>query len=161
MSVKVNFINSQKFYKITPEIKKTVKDAVSSALSYENFNEKAEVNVTFTDDEQIRVLNNDFRGIDRSTDVLSFPLGENGEYDVNPENNALMLGDVVISTEHALNQGELYGHGIIREFAFLTVHSILHLLGYDHINSEEEETVMRKKQTEILENMGLNIKKGD
>ena len=94
----------------------------------------------------------------RDWDVLSFPLGEDGEYDINPETNAAMLGDVVISLEHAVAQANTYGHSLKRETAFLTVHSILHLLGYDHVNSDEEDKLMRSKQSAVLESMGLAVK---
>ena len=79
-------------------------------------------------------------------------------YDVNPENDCLMLGDVVISVEHALKQAEEYGHSIEREIAYLTVHSVLHLLGYDHVDEAEEKRIMRQKEEEALKILGLNIK---
>lgn len=110
-------------------------------------------------DEIIKEMNRDYRNIDASTDVLSFPLGADGEYDTNPENGALMLGDIVISYEHALAQAELYGHSFERELAFLTVHSMLHLLGYDHVNGGLEQTIMREKEEAILELLGLAINK--
>ena len=104
-------------------------------------------------------MNKKFRNIDSSTDVLSFPLGENGEYDTNPETGAKMLGDIVISVEHALSQANLYGHGIEREVAFLTVHSMLHLLGYDHEKGGLERTIMREKEEQVLDALGLAINK--
>ena len=112
-----------------------------------------------TDDENIRELNRKFRYIDSSTDVLSFPLGSDGEYDENPETGMKMLGDIVISVEHAYAQAELFGHGIEREISFLAVHSMLHLLGYDHVESKLEESIMREKQEIILGELGLAINK--
>jgi probable rRNA maturation factor len=88
---------------------------------------------------------------------LSFPLGEDGNYDKNPETDALMLGDIVISIDHALAQADLYGHSVEREIAFLTAHSMLHLLGYDHVNGGLEQRIMRDKEEAILEALGLAI----
>ena len=128
-------------------------------IKLEGFEDSAEVNVTLVNDEMIREMNAKFRKIDSSTDVLSFPLGENGVYDTNPETGAKMLGDIVISVEHALSQANLYGHGIERETAFLTVHSMLHLLGYDHEKGGLEKTVMREKEERVLDALGLAINK--
>ena len=99
---------------------------------------------------RIKEINNEFRNINKSTDVLSFPLGENGVYDINYSNGAKQLGDIVISVEKAVSQAEEYGHSLTREIAFLTVHSVLHLLGYDHVTSEQDEKEMFKKQEEVL-----------
>ena len=137
------------------ESKKLVADACTAALKFENFTGNAEISFTVTDDKNIRELNKAYRDKDSSTDVLSFPLGENGEYDIDPARNAYMLGDIVISLEHARAQAEDYGHGLKREIAFLTVHSVLHLLGYDHEHNECEEQEMFKKQREILNGMGI------
>ncbi len=159
MSVKVNILNKYKGKKVLPETKNLVRKAVREVLKEEKFTADAQVDVTFVDDGEIKELNVNFRDIDRSTDVLSFPLGENGEYDVNPENGAYMLGDVIISLDHAEYQADLYGHGINREIAFLTVHSMLHLLGYDHINGGEEQRIMREKEEKVLEKMGLSVER--
>ena len=96
------------------------------------------------------------RDIDRETDVLSFPLGddENG-YEVDPDTDAIMLGDIVISLEKAKQQAEEYGHSYRREVAFLLTHSLFHLLGYDHVNSEEEEKEMFGKQDKVLDKLGI------
>ena len=125
----------------------------------EGFEDSAEVNVTLVNDEMIKEMNTKFRKIESSTDVLSFPLGENGVYDVNPETGAKMLGDIVISVEHAYAQADLYGHGLEREIAFLTVHSMLHLLGYDHEKGGLEKTVMREKEEKVLDALGLALNK--
>ena len=159
MKTKVNITDKQKKIKLPTGTRLLIRKACIATLTEENFPYDAEIEVTLTDDETIRELNKNFRDTDRSTDVLSFPLGENGVYDTNPENGMKMLGDVVISVEHAVMQSELYGHSLEREISFLTVHSILHLLGYDHINSKLEETVMREKQDIILEELGLAINK--
>ena len=128
-------------------------------MKSENFNDNAEVDVTLVDDAEIRQINREHRNIDASTDVLSFPLGENGEYDENPATGALMLGDIVISLDTALRQADLYGHGVKREIAFLTVHSMLHLLGYDHVNGGLEQALMREKEESVLNDLGLAINK--
>ena len=117
------------------------------------------VSVILVKKRKIHEINRDYRGIDRPTDVLSFPLGENGEYDVNPATGAFLLGDIVISAETAVRQADLYGHGLEREIAFLTVHSMLHLLGYDHVNGGMEQAVMREKEEAILTNLGLAVNK--
>ena len=157
--VKVNIYDKQKAYKLPTGIRLLVRRACNATLIFENFDKPAEIDVTFVDDNQIRELNKLHRNIDSSTDVLSFPLGENGEYDINPENDACQLGDIVISTEHAYSQASLYGHTIQREIAFLTVHSMLHLLGYDHENGGIAEMKMFEKQEEILKELGLAIVK--
>lgn len=159
MKTKVNITDKQKKIKLPTGTRLLIRKACIATLTEENFPYDAEIEVTLTDDETIRELNKNYRDTDRSTDVLSFPLGENGVYDTNPESGMKMLGDVVISVEHAVMQSELYGHSLEREISFLTVHSILHLLGYDHINSKLEETVMREKQDIILEELGLAINK--
>ncbi len=158
MKVKVNITNSQKIKRLPVGTRQLIKKACAATLGSEGFEDLAEINVTIVDDAEIKRLNSEFRNLDKSTDVLSFPLGEDGCYDLNPETNAYMLGDVVISIEHAFEQAALYGHGIKREIAFLTVHSVLHLLGYDHVNSEEEDILMRSKQKSVLDSMGLKVK---
>ena len=124
-----------------------------------DFRNTCEVSVTFTDNEKIQKINNEFRGIDKPTDVLSFPLTDYESNDV-PFVDELdgSLGDIVISLERAKEQAEEFGHSFDREIAFLTVHSMLHLLGYDHVNNEEEELDMRRRQSDVLTNMGLDIK---
>ena len=134
-----------------------IRKACNATLNYEGFNDNAEVDVSIVNDDMIKEMNREFRNIDASTDVLSFPLGENGDYDKNPETDAFMLGDIIISIDHALHQADLYGHSVEREIAFLTVHSMLHLLGYDHVNGGLEQATMRDKEEAILEALGLAI----
>ncbi len=157
MNAKISIKNKVKGIELPKNYRILIRKACNSSLLFEGILDLAEVNVTLVNDDEIKELNSAFRGIDKSTDVLSFPLGENGEYDINPETDALMLGDIVISVEHALKQAEEYGHSIDREIAFLIVHSMLHLLGYDHVNNEAEEKEMFKKQEEILIKMGLGV----
>lgn len=153
--VKVVIQNKQKAVKIPAGIRMLLRRACHAALESEGFDGAAEVNITFTDDDGIHELNRQFRNIDRSTDVLSFPLGSGGEYDINPESGAKMLGDIVISMEHACAQAEEYGHTLQREMAFLTVHSMLHLLGYDHEDGGLEALRMREREEEILKKLGV------
>lgn len=156
--VKVNFLNKQKLLPLPNGTKALIRNACKAVLQTENFTESAEINISFVDDESIRQINNEFRLVDKSTDVLSFPMGENGEYDINPENGCKMLGDIVISVEHAISQAELFGHSNEREIGYLTVHSVLHLLGYDHMDEGKEKKLMRAKEEEALSLLGLEIK---
>lgn len=159
MSVKVYITDSQKKIKLPTGTRLLIRKACIATLKLEDFDDPAEVNVTLVNDETIKEMNSKFRNIDASTDVLSFPLGENGVYDINPETGAKMLGDIVISVEHALSQADLYGHGIEREVAFLTVHSMLHLLGYDHELGGLDKTIMREKEEKVLDALGLAVNK--
>ena len=161
MNLKIDFENDQEIVPVTYRLKMLIRAAVEATLDYEQYGNPVEVSVTFTDNEKIRALNQKFRGVDRATDVLSFPLFDyTGEQEEPPVDEFVgMLGDVVISLEQAKKQAEEYGHGFEREAAFLTVHSMLHLLGYDHETGEEDEADMRRRQSEILERMGLGVSK--
>ena len=144
---------------VTYGLKMLVRRSVIAALEYEGFYNDAEVSVTFTDNEGIRRINSEFRGIDKPTDVLSFPLTDFEGGDEPPMDEPFIsLGDIVISLERAREQAEEFGHSFERECAFLCVHSMLHLLGYDHVGSDEEDAEMRRRQSEILESMGLGVK---
>ena len=158
-STKVNIYDRQKAVKLPTGIRLLVRKACNATLLLEGFTESAEVDVTFVDDNEIHKLNLAHRNIDSATDVLSFPLGQDGTYDINQDTGAALLGDIVISVEHAYSQADLYGHTIQREIAFLTVHSMLHLLGYDHENGGLEEVVMQEKQENVLAELGLSIVK--
>ena len=154
--VMIYFENTQDKLPITYCLKLLVRHAVCETLDYEGYANDCGVSVTFTDNEGIRELNRRFRGIDAPTDVLSFPLFDyDGTEEPPADEFENMLGDVVLSLERAATQAEEYGHSFEREVAFLTVHSMLHLLGYDHVNSEEEEMDMRRRQRAVLERMGL------
>lgn len=144
--------NDQSIFKVPPSLRALVKRAVKEALKYEGFDKNTEVSVTFTDNKGICELNREYRNIDRETDVLSFPMYEGEE--LNDLDN-VTLGDIVLSLEKAKEQAESYEHSFEREVAFLTVHSVLHLLGYDHERSEDEEKDMFFRQEEILKNMDL------
>ncbi len=155
MENEILITNDQEKIEITAEIEELIKKSCIAVLENEEIEDSCEISVTFVDNRQIAVLNGDFRNKPVATDVLSFPLGEDGYYDENPETGALMLGDIVISLEKALEQADLYGHSVEREVAFLTVHSMHHLLGYDHENGGDEALLMRKKEEEVLLKMGL------
>jgi len=155
MSNRVWIKNEQKMVEFTPKMRRLIRKSVNSVLVNEDIMEPCEVSATLVDNDDIAVLNGQFRNKPVETDVLSFPLGENGIYDENPETGAMMLGDIVISLEKAMQQAESFGHSAEREVAFLTVHSMHHLLGYDHENGGEEAATMRRKEEEVLLKMGL------
>lgn len=136
------------------DAEKLAEDCAREALLEEDIEDDAEVSLTFTDNARIRELNKQFREIDRETDVLSFPMGDEDGFEVNPETDALLLGDIVISLEKAKAQSEEYGHSMKREVAFLIAHSLFHLLGYDHMTPDEEKE-MFAKQENVLQRLGI------
>lgn len=153
--IKVIITNDQKEIKIPTGVRMLIRRCCNAVLVNENFEGSAEISVRFVDDEIIHELNREYRHVDRSTDVLSLPLGENGVYDINHDTGAKILGDIVISMQHAVMQADLYGHSLQREIAFLTVHSMLHLLGYDHEAEGLERVRMREKEEAVLTQLGL------
>ncbi len=155
--VKVSITNQQRDIKIPTGIRLLIRKCCHAVLADEGMTDKDyEVSVTLTDNSNIHRLNEQYRGVDRPTDVLSFPLGEDGVFDFNNETNAYMLGDIVISVETACRQAEIYGHSLEREIGFLTVHSMLHLLGYDHELGKLQERIMREKEESILTSLGIS-----
>lgn len=134
-------------------IEKTIKEVL--LLEEESLN--CEISISFVDNQEIRALNREYRGIDRETDVLSFPLGDTLFTD-----GPKLLGDIIISLEKALEQSQDFGHSLEREIAYLTAHSMLHLLGYDH-EAEEEKLVMRRREKEIMKRLGIfkDLKEND
>jgi probable rRNA maturation factor len=152
MSLHIYFENMQDKHRVSYALKILVRDAIEATLAFENVTADCEVSVTFADNEGIQAINREYRQIDAPTDVLSFPLFEE-------QGGKKQLGDIVLSLERCAAQAEEFGHSFERECAFLTVHSTLHLLGYDHVNGEEEELDMRNRQTAIVEKMGLGVKK--
>ncbi len=154
-TVKVIISNDQKAEKIPSGIRLLIRRCCHAVLEEEGFDCNAEVSVRFVDNETIHELNRKYRNIDRPTDVLSFPLGENGNYDVNLDTGAKLLGDIVISVPKAMEQAKEYNHSLEREIGFLTVHSMLHLLGYDHECGGIEEVRMREKEETVLTKIGL------
>lgn len=148
------------------DVEETVRLVCEAALEEENCPYEVQINVVLTDNEGIRELNRECRGIDCETDVLSFPnvdFGREGIFDIDEEREAdyfdpdtgeLILGDIMISVDKVKEQAENYGHSLRREFAFLVAHSMLHLCGYDHME-EAEARVMEKKQEELLAGLGI------
>ena len=153
--IKVTIENKQMTVKVPTGVRLLIRRCCHAVLELEGFEGSAEVDVTLVDNDQIHRINLEQRGIDVPTDVLSFPLGENGNYDVNPETGNFMLGDVVISLERAAAQAEEYGHSLQREIGYLTVHSMLHLLGYDHVDGGLEAVRMREKEEAVMASVGL------
>lgn len=151
---KIAFINRQDNFNIDKDLKSLLRKAAKTTLKNENIDFDCEITVSFVDNEEIKKLNNEYRNKNKVTDVLSFPLGENGNYDINPENNMYMLGDVILNLERAELQSIEYDHSFEREVSYLTVHSILHLLGYDHMNKDDKK-LMRTREKEIMEILDL------
>lgn len=147
-------------------LEETVEKVITAALICENCPFEAEINILVTDGKGIKKYNEEYRGIEKETDVLSFPgvdyekpgdftlaLSDKSSY-FNPETEELLLGDIILCRDRVFSQAEEYGHSVLREFAFLLVHSVLHLLGYDHMEAEEEK-VMKRHQDEIMEKLGI------
>lgn len=148
--------NDQNRIELSTALRNTVKKAINAALDYQEIDFPVEISLTFTDNEKIHVLNKEYRGKDAPTDVLSFPMFENGEIEYDDESDEpCAIGDIVISLEKAVEQAEEYGHSLERETAFLAVHSVLHLLGFDHEVSEEDDEYMKESTEEILSSIGL------
>ncbi|MCC8159982.1 MAG: rRNA maturation RNase YbeY [Oscillospiraceae bacterium] len=152
--------NEQDKEELTSEIAKAIRDVCEAVLKEEECDFDAQISVTLVDNETIRQINKEQRNIDSATDVLSFPMLEfdsegnaDGEYDM--DGDYVVLGDIVISMERAREQSEEYGHSFLRETAFLTAHSMLHLLGYDHIDDKEGEEIMCEKQEKVLTSLGI------
>lgn len=150
---------------ISFDYEETAKQVISAALDWEDCPYEAEVSLVLTTDEDIRSTNAQFRKIDRVTDVLSFPMIdfetpgdfsflEEREDALDPDSGELVLGDIMIAIPRMREQANTYGHSEIREYAFLIAHSMLHLMGYDHM-TEEEAAIMEEKQEAILEHLGI------
>lgn len=155
MKAKLYFSNEQETVKVTFRLKRLMKKAVKEVLTQEKFPYAAEISVSFVDDETIHDRNREYRGVDKPTDVLSFPLTSGKPESEDVVDGSVMLGDIVISGDTARRQATEYGHSIEREVCFLTVHSMLHLLGYDHEQSAEHETYMNDSCERILAGMKL------
>ena len=153
--------NEQNKEEFTSEMSSLIQTVCQKVMESEECDFDAQISLTLTDNENIRQINNEHRGIDRPTDVLSFPMlefDENGdivENEVEYDEDMIMLGDIVISRERAREQAIEFGHSFTREIAFLTAHSMLHLLGYDHVDDEEGERIMCQKQEAVLSGLGI------
>ena len=155
MKVKIYWSNDQKKLKTGLRLRMLIKRAIKITLAHENFSRDAEVSLTFVDNEGIRELNRTYREKDSATDVLSFPLYDFYAGETPLGDGRVELGDIVLSLERAKEQAAELGHSYEREAAFLCVHSVLHLLGYDHERSPEDEEIMCSRQREIMNKLKL------
>ncbi len=153
--IRVIISNQQKQVKIPTGLRMLIRRCCHAVLQMEEFPYSAEISVSFVDNEQIREMNRQYRDKDSATDVLSFPLGENGRYDENHETGAKILGDIVLSMPKAVEQAKTYGHSLEREVGYLTAHSMLHLLGYDHEKGGLDRVRMREKEEQVMQQLGL------
>lgn len=155
MKLKVYFNNDQNLISVDDALEVLIQSAILETLQYENFSSDCEVSVTFTDNAGIRTLNREYREKDCPTDVLSFPMFDFQSEKIPQDEASLPLGDIVISLERAQEQAKEYAHSFRREAAFLTVHSTLHLLGYDHELSQAAENEMFDRQRAVLAKMKI------
>ena len=146
--MKIYIDNRQDNYEITKEIEDLVEKVILESLNVEGLNDNYEISLSFVEDEEIRQLNKDYRGIDKSTDVLSFPMED--EFNIGPP----LLGDIIISVSTAYRQAEEFNHSLNREIAYLVCHSMFHLLGYDHMDDYEKDK-MRNKEKKVMENLKI------
>ena len=152
MTLNTYIENRQDIYPMRASYGAIVKKAIFNTLVYEGIDFDCEVSVSFVDNEEIKEMNKKYRNIDKETDVLSFPMYD--DFD-NIKEPIVCLGDIVISLEKAYEQGHNLYHSVFHEIAFLSIHSTLHLLGYDHERSKEDEDEMIRKQKEIMEIIGF------
>ena len=151
----IKFSATEKFEEVDYTLKMTVRDAVLTTLMRMGFAYDASLSVTFCDNAYIKKLNAKYRGVDKHTDVLSFPMYEDGNFEIEECISGAVLGDIVISLERAKEQAKELGNTFLHEVAFLTVHSMLHLLGYDHERSEAEDAEQCRLQKEIISVMEI------
>jgi len=143
--MEIYYDDRQDDIKINDEIKNLIEKSIAAVLKVENLDENVEVSVSFVGDEEIRDLNRDYRGVDKSTDVLSFPMDD--EFII----VSRILGDVIINTRRVMEQAKELGHSNERELSYLTVHSILHLLGYDHMEDEDKKEMREREKLAMKE----------
>ena len=151
----INFSKTRDFAEIDYYFKTVIRKAIMATLDNREFPYDAEVSVTLCDNEYIRALNKEYRNKDSHTDVLSFPMYDNGDFDMSECISGAVLGDIVISIERAKAQAAEIGNSFLQEIAFLTIHSTLHLLGYDHERSEEEDELQCALQREIFKTIEI------
>lgn len=140
--------NRKESFIITKDLDKLLQDVIRESLNVEGLDTNYEISISFVENKEIKELNKDFRGVDQETDVLSFPMEEDFNMGIP------ILGDVIISVDKALEQAQEYGHSIDREIAYLTAHSMFHLLGYDHMTHEDKKA-MRHKEKQVMKNLGI------
>lgn len=147
----IHFSKTANFEEVDYSLKMLIRNAVLKTLEHEKFPFDAELSVTLCDNDYIHTLNKKYRNVDRHTDVLSFPLYDSGEFELSECISGALLGDIVISLERAREQAREVGNTFFREVAFLTIHSTLHLLGYDHEKSKDDDELQCRVQKEIFE----------
>lgn len=140
--------NRQSKYEITSETEELIQKVILESLKVEGLDDNYEVSISFVENSEIRDLNNQYRNVDSDTDVLSFPMEDEFDY------GTPLLGDIIISVEKADEQSREFGHSLQREIAYLTCHSMFHLLGYDHMN-DEEKNEMRNKEKQVMKNLKI------
>ena len=155
--MEIIFDDRQTYKKIDEDILDKVERVMLAVLDYEDYDDNYEVSLSFVDNEEIRNLNRDFRNIDRVTDVLSFPMLSDDEFDIEYEEES--LGDIVISIQRADEQAEEFDHSLEREICFLVCHSMFHLLGYDHMEEEEAKDIHRREE-EVLNGLDITRDEG-
>ena len=152
----ISLENDQDIIVIPEKLEQLLNDGLNAVAKLHGLGEHEEVDITIVTDEEIHALNRDYRNVDRTTDVLSFALDEDGgEPELVGGPDVHLLGDIIISAETAMRQAEEFGHGLEREIVYLAVHGLLHLLGYDHMQ-EEDKVVMRAKEEEALREIKLS-----
>ena len=158
MNAKINIVNQNSRTKLAPGIKLLIRRACHAVLENDGFDKKTEVNIALMDNISIAKLNSTYRNKDSATDVLSFPtLDENGNYETNPETGVTALGDIAISIEYVEEQANRYSRTFMYEICAVTVHSMFHLLGYDHEKSSVDAVNMREREAKVLEKMGMSL----
>lgn len=156
MSNKVYITDRQQAVAIPSGTRLLIRRCCNAVLDNEGFHDGAEVSVSFVTNDEIHKLNAEYRNVDRETDVLSFPYSnENGEFEKNAETGLYMIGDIVISMEKAVEQAGMFGHTLQREIAYLVVHSMFHLMGYDHEDGGLMQVRMREREELVLKKLGL------
>ncbi len=143
--MEIYYDDRQDDIKITEEIKNLIEKSIAAVLKIEKLDENVEVSVSFVGDDEIRDLNREYRGVDKSTDVLSFPMDD--EFIIDNR----ILGDVIINTRRVMEQAEELGHSNERELSYLSVHSILHLLGYDHMEDKDKKEMREREKLAMKE----------
>ena len=157
--LKINFCNKDALHPMPNGTKTLLRKSALTVLETEEIEGFFEINISLVNPTEIKTLNGNWRSIDKVTDVLSFPAADNRDWEQNPETGAFFLGDVIICSEKAISQAEEYRHSLQRELSFLTVHSVLHLLGYDHVDDKKREKEMQKREKEVMEIMKPELNK--
>lgn len=140
--------NRQSKYSVTKEMKILIENIINEALRVEGLSNNYEVSISFVENDEIKALNRDYRGVDKETDVLSFPMDDKFQI------STPLLGDIIISMEKANEQATIYGHTIEREIGYLIAHSMFHLMGYDHL-IDAEKKIMREKEKQVMKNLKI------